>query len=206
MAIWFQIALVLGVVYWLIFCYLLTRRRWNAAALAVGVLHMIIASVNSVAPIRSLLDPNYVGWQIGFIRFDGWAVPLPATLFLAWALAAAWIAVAHERGRWMKLIAVGDTLFGLNLIASILLEVLQRGLADIKIQGGEIFTLTGTPAALILMLLFGLPLAASALWATRRSSSGGSTPPFAADTQGKVEASEKDSKGIDSFRYSESRV
>jgi hypothetical protein len=70
MTIWLWIALVSNVVYWGIFFFLVSHRRWTKASLAVGVLHMIFASLLVVAPIRSLIDPNYIGYSIGFIRFE----------------------------------------------------------------------------------------------------------------------------------------
>jgi hypothetical protein len=56
MNIWAPIFLVTNAIYWAVFFYLLSRRRWNAAALMVGLFHMLLASVLSVAPFRSLLD------------------------------------------------------------------------------------------------------------------------------------------------------
>lgn len=202
MTVWLWIALVSGVVYWLIFCYLVTFRRWNAAALAVGVLHMLLASFGSVAPIRSLMDPNYAGWQIGLIRLEGWAVPLPATLVLVWALASAWLAVIRGAGRWMKLIAVGDALLGLNLIAYLLLELFGGRMASIKIQLGEHFTLAGTAAAVILMGILAVPLAASAIWAGRRAQSGGPQSPLTADTQEEHKKPGQDTTDMGGFQYS----
>src|SRR5688500_15396702 len=106
MAIWFQIALALNVIYWAVFFYLLSRRRWNAPALAVGIFHMLFAAVISVAPIRSLLDPDYIGYGLGVIHFEKRAVALPAALILGWALAAAWEigrASCRERvERWVR--------------------------------------------------------------------------------------------------------
>ena len=167
---------------------------------------MLFASLIVAAPIRSLFDTNYVGYQLGLIRFEGrWAV-LPATLFLAWALSSAWIAVAHGRGRWMKLIAVGDILFALNLGGGFLLDFVRGDLAESKIQGGEFFTLQGTVAALIPLLLFALPFAASAVWAARRSQSSGITPPLAQGKQENRADLDEDTKGINGFQFSESRI
>lgn len=206
MSTWLWVFLTSNIVYWSIFFYLLTRRRWDAPALTVGVLHMLFASLIAAAPIRSFFDPNYLGYQLGLIRFEGqWAV-LPATLFLAWALSSAWIAVAHGRGRWIKLVAVGDILFALNLGGGFLLDLVRGDLAGSKIQGGEFFTLTGTVAALIPLLLFALPFGASAIWAARRAHSGGTMPPLAKVTEEREAKSEKDTKDIKGFRYSASRI
>jgi len=206
MSIWLWVVLVSNVVYWSIFFYLLTRRRWDVSALVFGILHMLFASLIAAAPIRSLFDSDYMGYQLGLVRFEGRWATLPATIFLAWALSSAWIAVARGRGRWMKLIAVGDILFALNLGGGFLLDFIRGDLAESKIQGGEFFTLQGTMAALIPLLLFALPFAASAVWAVRRSQSNGTTPPLAQDKQENRADSDEGTKGINGFQFSETRI
>jgi hypothetical protein len=206
MSIWLWVFVISNIVYWSIFIYLLTRRRWDAPALTVGVLHMLFASLIVAAPIRSFFDPDYIGYQLGIVRFEGrWAV-LPATLFLVWALSSAWIAIDCGRGRWMKLLAVGDILFALNLGGGFLLDLVRGDLAESRIQGGEFFTLSGIVAALIPLLLFALPFAASAVWAARRAHSGGTTPPLAQGSEEVEAKSERDSKDINGFRYSASSI
>ena len=178
MSIWIWVIAASLMAYWSIFLYLLTRRHWDAPALAVGVLHMLFASMFVAAPIRSFFDPSYTGFAVGLVRFEGRWATLPSAVFLSWALAAAWIAVSLGKGQWMKLIAVGDILFALNLSGAFLVDYVRGDLADSKIQGGEFFTLQGTAAALIPLLLFALPFVASAIWAARRTQSGGTMPPF----------------------------
>jgi hypothetical protein len=202
MAIWFQIALVLNVIYWAVFCYLLSRRRWNVPALAVGIFHMLFAGIVSVAPIRSLLDPNYIGYGLGVIQFEKRAVAVPAALILGWALAAAWIAVGKGAGRWMRLVMVGDLFFALSLGASILLDDSQNW----DFQLGEHFTASGVAGLLILLCFFTLPFIVSAIWAASRTRTGGTAPPLASNPEEERRGSEKDGKNTDGFRYSESRV
>ncbi len=202
MAIWFQIALVLNVIYWAVFFYLLSRRRWNVPALAVGIFHMLFAAVVSVAPIRSLLDPDYTGYGLGVIHFEKRAVALPAALILGWALAAAWVAVGKGRGRWMRLVMVGDLFFALSMGVSILLDDSQNW----KFQLGEHFAANGVAGLLILLCFFALPFVASAIWAASRTRTDGTAPPLASSTQEDHGGSEKEGKNTDGFRYSESRV
>jgi len=167
MTVWIQIFLVTNIIYWALFFYLLSRRRINATALAVGLFHMLLASVLSVAPFRSLLDADY-RWQLGFVGFEGRAAAMSAFLALGWALAAAGVVVAQQRGRWMWLVAVGDLLFALNLGAAILLFPLLGNLAYQKIQLGERFILTGWVASSVLLLGFVLPPVVSGIWAVGR--------------------------------------
>ena len=170
MNIWTTIFLVTNAIYWAVFFYLLSRRRWNAAALVVGLFHMLLASVLSVAPFRSLLDSDF-RWQLGFVGIAGRVAVIPAFLTLGWTLAAAWITVAKGKGGWMWLIAIGDVLFALNLGAAIVLFPLQGNLAYQKIQLGESFVLSGLIASLILLLCFVVPPMGSGIWAACRARS-----------------------------------
>lgn len=206
MTVWLWVVLVSNLIYWSVFFYLLTRRRWDAPALAVGVLHMLFASLLVAAPIRSVFDPNYGGYQIGFLRFEGAWAALPATVILGWALSSAWLAVSRGRGSWMKSIAVGDFLFALNLGVGFLLDLVRGDLAETKIQGGEYFTLQGTAVALILFLLFALPFVASGIWAVRRSGSSGTTPPHPESGPESGSNSDEATKGFNGFRFSEGHI
>jgi hypothetical protein len=202
MAIWFQIALVLNVIYWAVFFYLLSRRRWNLSALAVGIFHMLFAGIVSVAPIRSLLDPDYIGYGLGVIHFEKRAVAIPAALILGWALAAAWVAIGKGKGRWMRLVMVGDLFLALSMGVSIIFDRSENW----KFQLGQSFTATGVAGLLILLCFFTLPFILSAIWAARRTRTGGTTPPLASNLEEKRRDSEKEGKNTDGFRYSQSRV
>ena len=200
MAIWFEIALVLNFIYWAIFVYLLSRRRWNIPALAVGIFHMLFATTTSVAPIRSLVDPAYIGYSVGLLHFEKRAVALPAALILGWALSSAYVAVSKGRGRWMILIMVGDLFFALGIGVPIVLNS-----QDWKFQLGENFMASGAAGLLILLCLFALPFIASAIWAASRSRTDGKFPPIASNTEERRRESDED-KNRNGFRYAESRL
>jgi hypothetical protein len=201
MSIWLWVVIFSNILYWSLFFFLVTRRKRDIPAFVFGILHMLFASLLVAAPFRSLLDPDYMGYQLGIIRFEGQWAFLPATAFLAWALSSAWIAVARGRGSWMKLIAVGDILFALNLASGFFIDLVRGELATSKIQGGEFFTLQGPVAALIPLLVFAVPFMASAVWAARRSDSGNPTAPFE-KTTGECQSQSNDSnKGIDGARF-----
>lgn len=203
MAIWFWLALASNIIVWSIFFLQLSRRRWNVAALTVGVLHMLFAIVVSVAPFRSFLDSNYPGLGLGFLRFEKAAATLPATFIFCWAVAAALIAVAKGRGRWMLLLIVGDIFLALNFGGSTLLE----GHTDNwRIDFGEGRSITGLAGAFILLLLFTMPFVASAIWAASHSRSNGSVPPLASNLREERDKSGENTKDINGFRFSENRV
>ena len=189
MAIWFKIAIVMNVFYWGVFFYLLSRRRWTGAGLAVGLLHMFFAAIVSVAPIRSLLDVDYVGYGLGVLHFEKRAVVFPAAVILSWALASAWLAVGKGRGRWMRVVMIGDLFMALNMTVALIFDNSQ----DWTFQLGEYFTAEGVSGLLILLCLFTLPFVASAIWAARRTRIGGTTPPSL--PSGEEERVNSDQKG-----------
>lgn len=203
MAIWFWLALGLNVVGWSIFFYLISRRSWNLAALTVGTLHMLFSVVVSVAPFRSFLEPNYVGLGLGFLRFDGIAATLAATLIYAWAALSAWLAVSKGKGHWMLLMLIGDLFLALNFGGSTLLE----GSSDNwRIDFGEGKSITGFAGALILLVFFTFPFVASAIWAARRSRWIRPSRLLVSDLQEKADDTEDHTSDMNRFRLSESLV
>ena len=202
MAIWFKIALGLNVVYWAVFFYFLGRRRWNIPALGVGLFHMLFAAVVSVAPIRSLLDPDYVGYGVGVLHFEKRAVALPAALILGWALAAAWIAIGKGKGRWMNVVMLGDLFFGLSMSIAILLD----DPTNWKFQLGENFTAEGTTGLIILLGFFTLPFFVSAVWAAKRCRSDGTATPLASGMEEGPKSLKNDDKYPNDFHYSQSKA
>jgi hypothetical protein len=103
----------------------------------------------------------------------------------------------------MTLIVAGDIFMALNFGGSTLLE----GSSDSwRIDFGEGRSLTGLPSAVILLLLFTLPFAASAIWAAWRSRSNGTPAPLTSDLQKTKQDTRKGEKDNDSLHLSECRV
>jgi len=95
---WIAIALVTNLLYWAVFVTLAVRRRPGAAAVTLGVMHMLLAAAFSVAPFRSFVDPDYPGFRLGMLHLEHRAATLPTALLLAWALSAALILASRGRG------------------------------------------------------------------------------------------------------------
>lgn len=203
MTIWLWIALLSNLIYWTIFFKLVTRRQWNKAALAVGILHMAFASLLVVAPIRSLIDPHYIGYQLGLIRFEGRATALPAAIFLLWALSSAWSAVTGKRGGWLKALALGDVLFAVNLGFEFVRSYWRGELSGAAIQFGEHLTLAGPVWAGALMLLLVVPFAYSARWALRTNKVASPPPPLADQQARKAQRSRG---GLNNFRLAQEQA
>ena len=202
MAIWFKLAIAANLIYWTIFFLLLSRRRWTVAGLIAGIFHMLFAAIVSVAPIRSTLDPQYTNFGLGFVQAKGHAAALPSALLLCWALLAAWIAVDKSKRRWMPVIAMGDIFLALNMGGSLLLGDAE----DWTVQLGEYLTINGVAGLVILLFFFTGPFVASAIWAIRRTGSGGTTRPFAQNKAGKNRVADEETKKVNGFRYTQSRA
>jgi hypothetical protein len=202
MAIWFKLAIAANVIYWTIFFFLVSRRRWTVAGLIAGIFHMLFAVIVSVAPIRATLDPQYTNFGLGFVQFKGQAAAIPAALILGWSLLAAWIAVGKSKGRWLRVIAVGDILLALNMGGSLVLGDAR----DWTFQLGEYLTISGVPGLVILLFFFTGPFVASAIWAIRRSGSGGTTRPFAQNREGTNRVVDEETKKVNGFRYIQSQA
>jgi hypothetical protein len=163
MTTWVAIALVTNLIYWTVFVFLAIRRRAGAGAVALGVMHMLLAAAFSVAPFRSFLDPAYPGFGLGVLRFEGRNATLPTALLLLWALSSALLLASGARGRVLWIVAVGDALFALNQLVSLARE------GGGEIQFGEHLTIGGIQALLIMALLFVGGPSWSAWWAGRRA-------------------------------------
>jgi hypothetical protein len=122
---------------------------------------MLLATVVSVAPIRSFFDPEYLGFALGLLRFEGRGATLPAAVVLICALASALLIVSRSSGRGLLLVALFDLFFAVNSAAG----TIMRG--DYRIQFGNALTIDGIVGASVMLLLFaGAPLL-SAGWAWR---------------------------------------
>lgn len=159
-----QLALFANIIFWLGFFYLLSLKRWNLAALASGVLHMLYVRLASVIAIHALFETGFNGLGIGFIQLGGAAAAPVASLILTWALASSWLSVGVGRGRWMLLVAVGDLLWSANMGGYIMARP-----QDWVFQLGEALIFKGVPALMILLSFFVLLPAACALWAASSS-------------------------------------
>jgi hypothetical protein len=150
-------------VFWLAFVHL--RRRFEAspsqawaAAVQVGP-----AGLLSVAPWRSVLDPDYIGYSLGVLRFPGRSACLPATLVLSSLLVSAWILLRYRGGRPYAVPALVNVLFAANLGLGTLAEEAPR------FQLGEHLTLTGAPALALVFVLLVLPFLLVAGWCAGRA-------------------------------------
>jgi hypothetical protein len=161
---WLWIAVISNTIYWTLFGLQLRRSRWTATGLVIGIVHLLVAAIFSVAPFRSAVDPNYPGFRFGLLHFEGTATVLPSAILLVWALVCAFLAISKQFGKSFWLIAVFDFFLAANQALSILLSP-----ADWTIQFGEHFSITGFAGAAVMLTLFALGPFLSGFWSSRRA-------------------------------------
>jgi hypothetical protein len=151
---------------WL-FVTIKSPRTWLSVYISLGL--VLLAALNSVAPFRALLDPNYVGYRFGLLQaHKGLAVTvISGTVFLLAAITA-FVAARNRAGTGMWLVAASCIIFAvINGIpwAKELLTNPERN----QIQFGEYLTIPGLVASGIQAILFVLPCAVGLPWALRRT-------------------------------------
>lgn len=166
---WPYVAVATGAVVAVPFLYFLVQRDWSWTALLVALANLIVVFLNGAAPIRGLLDPNYIGYGFGFlIAAKGISVTLAAGgLVLASALAC-WIAIRNRANPAMLLVAAVCAFHVVN-IGFPLLDSVRANPEEVTIQFGEYLTVPYQVAipALVTLLIF--PFLAGIPWALRRA-------------------------------------
>ncbi len=143
------------------------RRSWASVYVSFGFL--LLAAMNSAAPVRGLVDPNYVGYGFGLLRADrGITVTLLAGgVFLA-CVACLIIAGSNRPGPRMWLVA-GVSLVFLAVMGWPWLQGVVSDPSKNAIQFGEYLTIPGLIASVLVGLLLVGPFAVGVVWGARRA-------------------------------------
>jgi hypothetical protein len=143
------------------------RPQWQGVV--VGLAMLLVAGMNGAAPVRGLVDPDYVGFHYGLFSAEkGIAVTLVAGgVFL---LAASGAFAALRRSRRAKAVVAGVCLLFLGAVGA---PWLSGALSDIEsntIQFGEYLS------TVLLFVLIILPFVIGLLWAGPSALSRGKVP------------------------------
>lgn len=164
---WAVFALAVTALLAIAWAMLLRKRRWSWPGLIASIGCLVTAGLNSAAPFRGVLDPDYVGYSFGLASArPGFAVTLVAgAIFLASA-ASALIAVGRSAGRLLWF--VGATCAALCVVIGLptLLQAI-RDPAGNAIELGEYLAIPGWAGSLILILLVAVPFVVGLVWAVR---------------------------------------
>jgi len=157
-----------GVFAFLLLIWTLVARRAKAGLAAgfVALAHLLVAGLNSAAPVRGYLDPEYVGYGFGFAQADaGLAVTVVAGAVWLLAVAAAFLALARNRLA-MFMVMLVSALFALNLGYPMVRDQLAGG--QERIQLGEYLTIPGLAATAIIFAVLVAPFLFATAWAAVR--------------------------------------
>jgi hypothetical protein len=166
---WALFALSIAVVMTTIWILVLVKSRRSLMSIYVSFAFLLLAAMNSAAPIRGYVDPNYVGYGFGLLRADkGLLVTFVAGGVFLVSAVCAFIAARNRGGRAMWLVAATCVAFtviqGWPWLEGVLTDPSSNA-----IQFGEYLTIPGLAASALLAVLLVLPFVLGAFWAARRA-------------------------------------
>lgn len=148
------------------------RRNWTWPGLYASVGCLIAACFNAAAPVRGLVDPDYVGFRFGLVAADkGIAVTLMAGAIFLFGAASALLAASRAAGRSLWAVAAYCAVMFV-IVGVPTLEQAVQDPAGNAIQFGEYLTIPGMVGTAILILLLTIPYAVGAVWASSAAMAG----------------------------------
>lgn len=163
---WLYFALTVSAVLALMWLIAALRARPAWPAWGGGAGFLIVAGLNSAAPVRGLIDPDYVGFAFGFLHAERGAMVtlLAGALFVSAALGAF---AALRRERWaMGVTALAAAAHLLNLGIPWAFST-ATNLEDNTIQLGEYLTIPGALSTLLMFVLMLAPFLVVLAWSAR---------------------------------------
>ena len=163
---WLYSALTVSAVLALMWLIAALRARPAWPAWVGGAGFLIVAGLNSAAPVRGLIDPDYVGFAFGFLHAErGAMVTLLAGALFASAALGAFAALRRER--WaMGVTALAAAAHLLNLGVPWAFST-ATNLEDNTIQLGEYLTIPGALSTLLMFVLMLAPFLVVLVWSAR---------------------------------------
>ena len=169
---WAEFALAVSGVLVLLWVVLLVRRNWAWSGLYASIGLLIAACFNAAAPVRGIVDPDYVGYTFGVASSQaGIGVTVIAGAIFLLCAVSAMLAVSRQAGRSLWLVAFTCAAM-LMIIGVPTVRTLFQDPAANAIQFGEYLTIPGLVASGILIVLLTLPFAVGAVWASRAATRG----------------------------------
>jgi hypothetical protein len=150
-------------------CVLLLKSRPSFLSVYVSLAFLLLAGLNSAAPIRGFVDPNYVGYGFGLLHASkGISVTLIAGSVFLLSLISAYIAVRNRATSTMWIVAASCAAF-VVIQGWPWLSGLLRDPASNAIQFGEYLTIPGLVGSVLIGSLLVFPFVLGLPWAVRRA-------------------------------------
>jgi hypothetical protein len=166
---WFYVAIGLSALLLLIWFTVGVGSGAGVAARFVSLPFLLAAMVNTAAPVRALLDPDYANYGFGLLSAtSAWTIVATSIGVVLIALTAAFAAITP--GRWAKALTA---LIGLAFAANFavpLARLSRAGPPPLRVT--DQLTLPGLVALGLALAILVAPFLLAALWATRRLFSG----------------------------------
>ncbi|MEM7501077.1 MAG: hypothetical protein AAF417_03490 [Pseudomonadota bacterium] len=166
---WLYLGFAIWGAAWICFAAVARRGERSGFALIVGLAHMIIVMLNSVAPLRGALDPNYEGFRFLVLEVDpGLAVTAVAgSLFLA-SFSCALIAVQNRGGPAMRVVEIWSAVLAVTLGIPLFVGLFTDP-TSFAINLGEYASIPWYLAFPLLIGVVVFPFALAVPWAHRRA-------------------------------------
>ena len=166
---WALFALSIAALMTAIWILVLVKSRRSFMSIYVSFAFLLLAAMNSAAPIRGYVDPNYVGYGFGLLHATkGLSVTLMAGGVFLISAVSAFFAARNRQGPGMWIVAVACFAFAV-IQGWRWLEGVVHDPASNAIQFGEYLTIPGLAASALLGALLVVPFVLGAPWAARRA-------------------------------------
>lgn len=166
---WPYVAMAVGALAALPALYFLVQRRWHWIGLISALANLVIVALSGAAPIRGALDPNYIGYGMGFLSADkGLNVTLIAGSVILASTLSAWIAMRNRPGIAMLIVAAVSAFHVVN-IGFPLVDDIRAKPENVMIQLGEYLTIPHYVAIPALIGIIVLPFLLAVPWAIQRT-------------------------------------
>jgi hypothetical protein len=166
---WALFALSVAVLMTAIWALVLVKSRRSLMSIYVSFAFLLLAAMNSAAPIRGYIDPNYVGYGFGLLHATkGLSVTLMAGVVVLISAISAFFAARNRHGPAMWIVVVACFAFAV-IQGWPWLEGGVHDPAENAIQFGEYLTIPGLAASALLGALLVVPFILGAPWAARRA-------------------------------------
>jgi len=159
-----------GVFAFLFLIWFFRARHANAGFIAgvVSFAHLVIAGVNSAAPVQGYLDPAYSGYSFGLLHADpGLPVAMIAGGLWVVCVLSAFLALSHSKGA-MVFVALSSVALAVILGVPLLQGVMTNPEGN-HLQVGEYLSLPGPTATVLIAIAFVAPFLIGFLWGGGRA-------------------------------------
>ena len=145
------------------------RKRMTCAGFFASLPQFLVAMLNGAAPVRSIMDPDYVGYTFGMLHADkGMPVMMMSGGIYIAAIVSGLLCMFAMNGPAMIFVAAFD-LFVLAIIGIPMVQTMMTDPSQFIVQAGEYFTMSPMMSVAAIVVLVVIPLLLVVYWAGKRA-------------------------------------